>query len=130
MKIVTEATHLPEDYDPLIGMVVLGDNIERALMDETSPLAALLSHAREQMIAAIHGLLSADFSSQNGISDARRWQADALRYRDTCNWLGQALDNRDRAEETAADDELDGESSVQELREQMNGTQRQQYPDA
>lgn len=130
MKIVTDANHLPEDYDPIIGMVTLGDNIERALTDETSPLAYLLSQARDQMIAAVHGLLEADLTSQQGISDALRWQAAALRYRDTCNWLGQALDNRDRAEETAAEEEFGSDDAVQNLREQMNGTQRQQYPDA
>jgi hypothetical protein len=130
MKIYTteEAAHIESDLPALIAAVELGHRIERHLLDPKDPFSMMLDRAREEFIAATHALLDADLTTVEGIEQARSLQATALRYRDMCKWISNALENREAAAEA-----LDGEQeepAVEQLKDMYNGNRSKPASDA
>lgn len=130
MKIYTteEAAHIESDLPALIAAVELGHRIERHLLDPKDPFAMMLDRARDEFLSATQALLDADLTTTGGIEQARSLQAQALRYRDMCSWITDALENREAAVEA-----LDGEvedPAVEQLKDQLNGNRGKPAPDA
>jgi regulator of protease activity HflC (stomatin/prohibitin superfamily) len=119
---------LSEEEREFIIAATLGDNIERACTDQTSPLAHLLARSRGEYSAAVLALIDTDLHDAKGISEATRLQAQARRYQDMCHWINDALEAAGQADEILADD-VDGEA-VEQLKEQMNGKRDKPAPDA
>lgn len=116
------------EHDLMIALT-LGDNIERACRNKTSPLSRLIAKSREEYVLAIGALLGEDLTSEKGITKARGWQAQAQRYRDMCFWLNEALEEAGIAE-AAAEQDVE-EDAVEELKEQLYGKpQDRPAPDA
>ncbi len=114
---IVEAVHVEDDLQALATAVVLGDNIERALLDRHSPFAMMMDRARDEFAAAIALLIDADLNTPDGVSLARSQQADVRRYRDMCRWIDDALSDRTEAETAgiAADDDEAVPDNVREL---------------
>ena len=113
-----DRAHLPEELELLIA-VTLGDKIERALTDKTSPFARMMDNARAEYIAAVAQLIEVELHNTVGRAEASRLQAQARRYRDLCEWIGAALEQAGHAED-ALDQDHD-EDAVEQLKEQLNG---------
>lgn len=123
-----EAAHIDSDLPALIAAAELGDKIERLLLDSKSPFSMMLDRARDEFLAATQALLVADLTTVEGIEQARSLQAIALRYRDMCSWITNALEER-----AAAVEEMDGEvedAAVEQLKDQINGNRSKPAPDA
>jgi hypothetical protein len=130
MKILIEAesVHHEDEIGPLIVAATIGDNIERALRDQTSPFAAMMFKARKEFLAAQLSLLEADLHTTAGIEQARSLQAQAKRYADLCRWITDAWDDRERAL-----DDIDGaeeEPAVEELKDMHDASRAKPAPDA
>lgn len=135
MKIyqIVQADHVESDVGDIAAAIVLGDNIERALLDRGSPFSMMMEKAREEFIAAILSLADpnqCDLNTEAGIRLARSQQANAQRYRDMCRFIAEALSDAGEADETAERAEEEGDDAVQQLKEQMNGKRAQPAPDA
>ena len=126
--VAEEAAHIESDLPALIAAAELGDRIEKHLLDPQDPFSMMLDRAREEFIAATHALLGADLTTVEGIEQARSLQATALRYRDMCAWITDALEAREAAAE-AIDDEVE-EPAVEQLKDQINGNRSKPAPDA
>lgn len=130
MKIFAEveAVHHEDDLRSLITMATLGDAIERAIAQPTSPFSAMLIKAREEFLAAHQSLLDCDLNTTAGIEQARSLQADARRYQDLCRWITDAWDDREQADETLNGGEE--EAAVEELKDLADGNRAKPAPDA
>lgn len=126
--VAEEAAHIESDLPALIAAAELGDRIERHLRDPKDPLSMFLDRARDEFIAATHALLDADLTTVEGIELARSQQATALRYRDMCKWITDALEAREAAAEAIDGEEED--AAVEELKDQLNGNRSKPAPDA
>ena len=123
-----EAAHIESDLPALIAAAVLGDRIEKYLTDPKSPFCMMLDRARDEFLAATEALLNADLTTVDGIEQARSLQATALRYRDMCSWISDALEAR-----AAAVEAIDGEEeepAVEQLKDMLNANRSKPAPDA
>lgn len=116
-----DLAHMDGEEEALLQRALLGDHLERALNDPTSPFSAMMAKARDEYIAAVRALIQADLHSPDGLTDARRVQAHALRYQDLCRWISNAMDEAGRADEALADVDGTEEPAIQELMEQRHG---------
>lgn len=123
-----EAAHIESDLPALIAAAELGDRIERHLLNPKDPFTMMLDRARDDFIAASQALLEADLHTSSGIEQARRLQAQALRYRDMCAWITDALEAREAAAE--AIDGEEEEAAVEELKDLLNAGRAKPAPDA
>lgn len=123
-----EAAHIESDLQSLIAAAELGDRIERHLTNPKDPFTMFLDRAREEFIAASSALLDADLNTISGIEQAKSLQARALRYRDMCAWISDALEAREAAVEAINDEEED--AAVEQLKDMMNGNRAKPAPDA
>jgi hypothetical protein len=130
MKIYKQvpATHDQGDMPEILAAAELGMRIEKHLLDSKDPFTMFLDRARDQFISAATGLLDADLVTNEGIEQARRLQADAIRYRDMCSWITDALEEREAAIE--AIDGEEEEAAVEELKDMINGNRSKPAPDA
>lgn len=126
--VVEEAAHIESDLPALIAAAELGDRIERHLLDPKDPFSMMLDRARDDFIAATQALLDADLTTIDGIEQARSLQAKALRYRDMCAWITDALENREAAVEALDGEEED--AAVEELKDMINVNRSKPAPDA
>jgi hypothetical protein len=128
--VMTEAAHVEDDIEGLIAAATLGDNLERALTDPTSPMAAMLDRARDLFLLNITLFLDADLHTTDGLELARSQQAEARRYRDMCRWIGDSLEKREEAQDNLAD--LDVEETISdEMKDAYNGQRaKPAHPDA
>lgn len=126
--VAEEAAHIESDLPSLIAAAELGDRIERHLLDPKDPFSMMLDRARDEFIAATQALLEADLQTSSGLEQARRLQAQALRYRDMCAWITDALEEREAAAE--AIDGEEEEPAVEELKDILNGNRSKPAPDA
>lgn len=124
--VMTAAAHVEGDTESLIAMAVLGDNIERALLDRTNPFCMLLDQARDAFLANTILFLDADLHTTAGIELARSQQAEARRYRDMCRWIDDALQKRAEAHMTAEDEMED--FVTDDLKEQLYGSRAKPAP--
>lgn len=123
-----EAAHIESDLPALIAAAELGDRIERHLLNPKDPFSMMLDRAREEFMAATQALLDADLTTVEGIEQARSLQAKALRYRDMCAWITDALEAREAAVEALDGDEED--PAVEELKDMLNGNRSKPASDA
>ena len=126
--VAEEAAHIESDLPALIAAAELGDRIERHLLDPKSPFSMMLDRARDEFVTATQALLNADLTTVEGIEQARSLQANALRYRDMCAWITDALEEREAAVE-AIDGEQE-EPAVEELKDMLNGNRSKPASDA
>jgi hypothetical protein len=126
--VVEEAAHIESDIPALIAAAELGDRIERHLLDPKDPFSMMLDRARDEFLAANQALLDADLTTVEGIEQARSLQAKALRYRDMCAWITDALENREAAAEALDGEEED--AAVEELKDMLNGNRSKPASDA
>jgi hypothetical protein len=126
--VVEEAAHIESDLPALIAAAELGDRIERHLLDPKDPFSMMLDRARDEFLAATQALLDADLTTVEGIEQARSLQAKALRYRDMCAWITDALENREAAAEALDGEEED--AAVEELKDKLNGNRSKPASDA
>ncbi|MEN6302261.1 MAG: hypothetical protein ABFD96_06010 [Armatimonadia bacterium] len=126
--VTEEAAHIDSDLPALIAAAELGDRIERHLRDPKSPFSMMLDRAREEFIAATSALLDADLTTVEGIELARSQQAKALRYKDMCAWITDALEAREAAAEAIDDEEED--PAVEQLKDQLYGNRSKPASDA
>lgn len=127
--VTEEAAHLERDLAALIAAAELGDRIEKRLLDPKDPFAMLLDRARSDFMVAVQILINADLESNDGIFEARRAQAQAVRYRDMCQWITDALEEAGGAVEAMAA-EADEDPAVEQLKDQLNGNRAKPAPDA
>lgn len=123
-----EAAHIESDLPALIAAAELGDRIERHLSNPKDPFSMMLDRARQEFIAATHALLDADLTTVEGIEQARSLQAKALRYKDMCAWITDALEAREAAVEALDGEEED--AAVEQLKDLINGNRSKPAPDA
>ncbi len=130
MKIFKEVDvdHRDDEEAGLIAAAVLGDKIERAILNPTNPFGAMMIRARDEFIAAQQALLLADLHTTDGMEQARSLQAQARRYHDMCRWITDAWDDRDEAEELI--EGAQEEPAVEELKDIQNGNRAKPAPDA
>lgn len=126
--VAEEAAHIESDLPALIAAAELGDRIERHLLDSKNPFTLMLDRARDEFIAATQALLDADLTTVEGIEQARSLQAKALRYRDMCAWITDALEAREAAAEAIDDEEED--AAVEELKDMLNANRSKPASDA
>ncbi len=122
------ATHDQGDMPEILAAAELGMRIERHLLDSKDPFTMFLDRARDQFINAAHALLDADLHTRDGIEQAKRLQAEALRYKDMCSWITDALEEREAAVE--AIDGEEEEAAVEELKDMIYGNRSKPAPDA
>ena len=122
------ATHDQGDMPEILAAAELGMRIERHLLDPKDPFTMFLDRSRDQFISAATALLDADLVTTEGIEQARRLQADAIRYRDMCSWITDALEEREAAIE--AIDGEEEEAAVEQLKDMIHGTRSKPAPDA
>ena len=115
--------HSQSNLGDLVTAAVLGDNIEAMLEDRTSPLTMLLEKARDDFLAAHTTLLEADLNTRDGLEQAKRLQRDALYYSTLCRYLAESMEERDRAIEAAASQDLE-EPGAELLKDQIYGSRR------
>ena len=123
-----EAAHIESDLPALIAAAELGDRIERHLLDPKDPFTLMLDRARDEFMAATQALLDADLTTVEGIEQARSLQAKALRYRDMCAWITDALENREAAAEAINGEEED--AAVEQLKDMLHGNRSKPASDA
>lgn len=130
MQIFKKVEAIPheDDISDLIATVALGDAMERAVQEPTSPFGAMIIKARESFVDAQKALLETDLNTTAGIEQARSLQAEARRYMDLCRWITDAWDDRDQASEAL--DSGEEEAAVLELMEAQNGQRAKPAPDA
>lgn len=126
--VTEEAAHIESDLPALIAAAELGDRIERHLLDPKDPFTLMLDRARDEFIAATQALLDADLTTVEGIEQARSLQAKALRYRDMCAWITDALENREAAVEALDGEEED--AAVEQLKDMLYGSRSKPASDA
>lgn len=126
--VTEEAAHIESDLPALIAAAELGDRIERHLLNPKDPFSMMLDRARDEFIAANHALLEADLTTVEGIEQARSLQATALRYKNMCAWITDALEAREAAAEALDGEEED--AAVEQLKDQLNGNRSKPAPDA
>lgn len=122
-----------EDLPELVAAVVLGEKIERALTDITSPFSMMIAKARAEFIEATLSLIDADkvdLSTANGVAQARSLQAKAHRYLTMCRWISEANADADEAETQIEEADAEGEPAIEELKEQFHGKRAKPAPDA
>ena len=115
----TNLAHVPGDYEDIIA-ATLGDNIERALRARVSPFSKMMAKARDNAVDGIHALIDADLNTRVGIEEAKRFQAQAVRYRDLVIWIHNALEEAGVADENLDQEETE-EPAIEQLKEQLHG---------
>lgn len=133
-KIVT-ADHDESDALEIVASLVLGENIERLLLDATSPISHLLMQARIEFLRSTVSLIDpaiTDLSNEEGIKQARSLQATVQRYLELCRWIGKAKKRGEEAYHQARAGNLidEGEEAVAELMDQIHGKRATPAPDA
>lgn len=126
--VAEEAAHIESDLPALIAAAELGDRIERHLLDPKDPFTRMLDRAREEFIVATQALLDADLLTVEGIEQARSLQAKALRYRDMCAWITDALEEREAAAEALDGEEED--AAVEQLKDMIYANRAKPASDA
>ena len=121
---------IPDDDEDevldLLSSVVLGENIDRALLDSASPFSMLLDKAREEFLVATQSLIDpkkVDLFSPEGIKQARSLQAEAARYIDLCRWVMKTIAEGEEATEQSKSSGLlgEGEDAIDQLMDELNG---------
>lgn len=125
-------TSAAEEADRQLALLIassLGDRIERALRDKTSPFANMLEQARAAYVQSVISIVEVDLNTPRGVDEAKSLQAEARRYRDLTTWVNNALEAAEQADEDINEEDGDGEAAAT-LKEMINGKRSTPAPDA
>lgn len=125
-----DLSHFEPDELELLAVSTLGDNIGRLLSNRTSPLSMLLARASTEYAGALMALVEVPLQTAQGLEQATLLQAQALRYRDMCEWLRNALEDAEDADSKMEADGDGSDEAVEELKEQLHGKRDKHSPDA
>lgn len=125
-----DLSHIDPEELELLAVSTLGDNIGRLLSTRTSPLSMLLARSATEYANALKALVDVPLQTAEGLAQATLLQAQALRYRDMCEWLRNALEDAEDADSRMEAEGDGSDEAVAELKEQLNGKRDKHAPDA